>query len=148
MSIIEKAMGRRGDSQSGERLSPNVIRKVIRHPASAPAATNPANRTTGPNRLRFATMVLFAGFVVAGALAFLLHDIRPTFLTAKSLRDVTGLPVLGTVSMKWQPRQLFRLRVEFASFVIVASLLVATYGGVILFEDAGVRLTQSLIRMI
>ncbi len=34
MSIIEKAMGRRGDSQSGERLSPNVIRKVIRHPAS------------------------------------------------------------------------------------------------------------------
>ena len=103
---------------------------------------------TGPNRLRFATMVLFAGFVVAAALAFLLHDTRPTFLTAKSLRDVTGLPVLGTVSMKWQPKQLFRLRVEFASFVIVALLLVATYGGVILFEDAGVRLTQSLIRMI
>lgn len=35
MSIIEKAMRRRGSLQASERLSPNVIRKVIRqHPAN------------------------------------------------------------------------------------------------------------------
>lgn len=34
MSIIEKAMGRRGNSRPSEQLSPNVTRKVVRHPAS------------------------------------------------------------------------------------------------------------------
>lgn len=52
-----------------------------------------------PNRL-----LLFAGALLAalgaGAFAsFVASQVRPTFLDASSLREVTGVPVLGTVSM-------------------------------------------------
>ena len=106
------------------------------------------SKPAGPDRLMYATMILLAGLLIAAALAFLLHDVRPVFLSPKVLREVTGLPVLGVVSLKLQPKQRFRLRVEFASFVFAAILLIMAYGGVILLEETGVRVTQSLIRMI
>jgi hypothetical protein len=38
------------------------------------------------------------GLGVGFGLAFLSFYIKPTYVTAKQLRDVTGLPLLGTIS--------------------------------------------------
>ncbi|TXF99430.1 XrtA system polysaccharide chain length determinant [Massilia arenae] len=68
-------------------------------PPTAPAI--PA----GPNRLQLVTLV-FLGALAAGlASALLLSQLRPTFLSPAALREVTGLPILGSVSMNWTSEQ-------------------------------------------
>lgn len=68
-------------------------------PPTAPAI--PA----GPNRLQLFTLV-FLGALGAGlASALLLSQLRPTFLSPAALRETTGLPILGSVSMNWTSEQ-------------------------------------------
>ena len=53
----------------------------------------------GPDRLRLNTMVLIAAIGFGFAVAFLLSHRDPTFFSATSLREVTGLPVYGLVGV-------------------------------------------------
>ena len=55
---------------------------------------------TGPNRKLFNSAFLIAGIVIGCALAFLTYFIRPTFMSTRQLRTVTGLPVLGSVAVQ------------------------------------------------
>ncbi len=78
--------------------STGVVRfEVIDPPSSAfvPVA---------PNRPRLLFMVLVAGFAAGGGVAFLLHLMRPVFNSGRQLSEITGLPVLGVVSMTWLDR--------------------------------------------
>jgi polysaccharide chain length determinant protein (PEP-CTERM system associated) len=64
-----------------------------------------AAQPSGPNRL-----ALFSGvFVLALAAglvgAFLMSQVRPTFLSHATLREVTGFPVLGSINMHWTESQ-------------------------------------------
>ncbi|MDH5275684.1 MAG: hypothetical protein OEW88_04595 [Gammaproteobacteria bacterium] len=54
---------------------------------------------SGPDRLRFNTMVLIAAVGVGLAVAFFLGHRDPAFFSATSLREATGLPVYGTVGV-------------------------------------------------
>jgi polysaccharide chain length determinant protein (PEP-CTERM system associated) len=68
-------------------------------PPTAPAIPS------GPNRLQLFSLV-FVGALAAGlASALLLSQLRPTFLTPAALREATGLPILGSVSMNWTSEQ-------------------------------------------
>jgi polysaccharide chain length determinant protein (PEP-CTERM system associated) len=60
---------------------------------------------SGPNRPLLVTMVLLAGILVGIGFALAMSQIRPTFHDKQSLREFTGLPLLGTVSMIWTPDQ-------------------------------------------
>ena len=62
-------------------------------------------KPSGPNR-----MALFSGVFILALLAgligaFLLAQVRPTFLSHAALRDVTGFPVLGSINMHWTDGQ-------------------------------------------
>ena len=57
-----------------------------------------------PNRPRMLAAVLLVGFSMGGALAWLLNQLRPVFATVRSLTEVTGLPVLATISRTWVDR--------------------------------------------
>jgi polysaccharide chain length determinant protein (PEP-CTERM system associated) len=64
-----------------------------------------ATKPSGPNRL-----ALFSGvfiFALAAGLggAFMMSQVRPTFLSHATLREVTGVPVLGTINMHWTDSQ-------------------------------------------
>lgn len=127
-------------SQQAEQSS-NAIKFRIIDPPIVP------QEPIAPDRRMYLTVVLFGGLLVGAALAFFLHDIHPVFLSARALREVTGLPVLGVVSMKRIPRQRLKLRVELASFVFAMMLLLFAYGGAVMFQDTGVHVTQSLLQM-
>jgi len=83
---------------------------------------------TGPNRLRLFSLV-FAGALVAGiAVAFLMSQLRPTFLSQATLREVTGLPVLGSISMNWTTEQTVRRKRRLAALGVSVLVLFGIYG--------------------
>jgi polysaccharide chain length determinant protein (PEP-CTERM system associated) len=82
----------------------------------------------GPNRLRLFSLV-FAGALVAGiGVAFLMSQLRPTFLSQAALREVTGLPVLGSISMNWTTEQTVRRKRRLAALGVSVLVLFGIYG--------------------
>lgn len=62
-------------------------------------------KPVGPKRLGLFSAV-FAGALVAGIIgAFLMAQLRPTFLSHATLREATGVPVLGSINMHWTGSQ-------------------------------------------
>jgi hypothetical protein len=70
---------------------------------------------------------------VAGiGLAVFLALLRPAYSNTQKLRDITGLPVLGNVSMNWIPairkqkwRQLLAFIASFATLLLIYAAVVA-----------------------
>eukprot|EP01114_Cavostelium_apophysatum_P002898 TRINITY_DN12602_c0_g1_i1.p2 TRINITY_DN12602_c0_g1~~TRINITY_DN12602_c0_g1_i1.p2 ORF type:complete len:511 (+),score=140.96 TRINITY_DN12602_c0_g1_i1:306-1838(+) len=83
---------------------------------------------TGPNRLRLFSLV-FAGALVAGlAAAFLMSQLRPTFLSQAALLESTGLPILGSISMNWTEQQTVRRKRRLLALGAAVLVLFAIYG--------------------
>lgn len=86
------------------------------------------NHPSGPNRLRLFSLV-FGGALVAGlAVAFLMSQVRPTFMSQTALRDVTGLPVLGVIGMNWTAEQTVRRKRRLVAFGVATLMLFGIYG--------------------
>jgi polysaccharide chain length determinant protein (PEP-CTERM system associated) len=82
----------------------------------------------GPNRLRLFSLV-FVGALVAGiAVAFLMSQLRPTFLSQATLREVTGVPVLGSIGMNWTSAQTIRRKRRLAALGVSVLVLFGIYG--------------------
>lgn len=89
------------------------------------ASQNPV----APNRL----ILLPAGLLLALATgllaAFLASQLRPVFFDGKTLREVTGLPVLGTVSLIPNPIRSAKERSSLRRFLAATAALIVAYGG-------------------
>ncbi|MEN3277875.1 MAG: protein tyrosine kinase modulator [Massilia sp.] len=62
-------------------------------------------KPSGPNRLALFSAVFVLSLLAGVVGAFLLSQVRPTFLSHASLREVTGVPVLGSINMHWNGNQ-------------------------------------------
>ncbi len=83
-----------------------------------------------PRRKLFAIGALAAAIAAGGGAAFLLNLLRPTYGGARRLREMTGLPVLGTVSMTWIERHealLRRSALRLAGAALGMALLCGVY---------------------
>jgi polysaccharide chain length determinant protein (PEP-CTERM system associated) len=86
------------------------------------------SRPAGPNRLRLFSLV-FAGALAAGiAVAFLMSQVRPTFLSQSTLRETTGLPVLGSIGMNWTAEQKVRRKRRLVALGVSVLVLFGAYG--------------------
>jgi polysaccharide chain length determinant protein (PEP-CTERM system associated) len=86
------------------------------------------NQPSGPNRMRLFSMV-FLGALAAGlAAAFLMSQVRPTFLSQATLREVTGVPVLGVISMNWTAEQTVRRKRRLVGLTAAVLMLFGIYG--------------------
>ena len=84
----------------------------------------------GPNRMRLFSFV-FLGALVAGlGAALLMSQVRPTFMTQYSLREVAGIPVLGSISMNWTEEQKVRRAKRTYAFGAAVLVLFSAYGAV------------------
>ena len=95
---------------------------------------------SGPNRLRLFSAVFVAALGAGLAAAFLMSQVRPTFLSQASLRDATGLPILGSISMNWTGEQTVRRKRRLYALGGAVLLLLAVYGAgvtAILVRPAG-----------
>jgi len=87
-----------------------------------------------PKRPLLAVGALLAAIAAGAGMAVLLNLLRPAFGSVRRLREVTGLPVLGAVSMTWIERhdaQLRRSALRLAGaalgLVLVCGLFIATH---------------------
>jgi len=92
---------------------------------------------SGPNRLQL-TSAVFAIALLAGlAGAFLMSQVRPTFLSQAALRDETGLPILGSISMTWTGEQTVLRKRRLAGLATAVLMLFGAYAAgaaIILFR--------------
>jgi len=107
-----------------------------------PPATLPA--PVAPPRLLLLIGVFFAGVGAGAAAAFALSKLNPVFDSLTVLRSLTGLPVLGAVSLTWLDRRKERRRLEVMQVAGVGAALVMLFVGVVLARDAGTRLLAAL----
>lgn len=95
----EALVERLGRARLGEEAAETgVIRFEVIDPPRA------AFEPTFPNRPLLALGVLFAAVVAGAGAAYLLNILRPVFSSARQLAEITGLPVLGTVTTTWIER--------------------------------------------
>jgi polysaccharide chain length determinant protein (PEP-CTERM system associated) len=85
-------------------------------------------KPTGPNRPALLSAMLGVALAAGVAVAFGLSQIRPTFVSLAHLRETTGLPVLGSVSMTWTEIERKRRRNGVLAFAFVFVSLLASYG--------------------
>ncbi len=88
------------------------------------ASSNPV----APNRLLLLPGGLLLALAAGLFAAFAASQIRPVFFDGKSLRDATGLPLLGTVSLIPNQSRLLKERASLHRFLIATAALVVAYG--------------------
>ena len=89
---------------------------------------------SGPDRLLFMSLVLLASLAAGGGVALLLSLVRPTFDDTKAMKDITGIPVLGVVSMVRTEEYMNKRRMAVIAFTAAGLALLAAYGGVAMVE--------------
>lgn len=96
-------------------------------------------KPVAPNRLALLPMVLLGALVAGMAISFATAQAQPTFADAHSLRNFTGLPVLGTVTLLKDEDQLARERRLLILFFAALGGLVLAYGAAMLLLFFSVR---------
>lgn len=87
------------------------------------------NKPSAPNRVLLMPLAGLGGLAAGIVLTFLLSQLRPAFSDLRALRDVTGLPVLGVVSLVPDPGRVRTERRKLLAFGGgVASFVVAIAG--------------------
>lgn len=82
----------------------------------------------GPNRVKLFSVV-FLGALLAGiGIAFIISQIRPTFHSQISLRELTGRPILGSIPMIWTSQEKKKRKKQLYAFGLSLLSLLGLYG--------------------
>lgn len=103
---------------------------------------------TGPNRLLFSSIVLLLGLGIGGGLSVMLSQMNPRIIDVPDLKDITGLPVIGVVSMSSSPLHRQQRRYELMAFSAALAGLVLVYVGQVVMFVMGIDLHGKLTSVI
>lgn len=98
-----------------------------------------------PKRPMLLAGVLIAGIGAGCALAFLLHQLRPVFSSSRTLSEITGLPILGVVSMTWIDRYQQGQRRAYVAYSSAFVLLLLVFVAALQLQSIAVRVMQRLV---
>jgi polysaccharide chain length determinant protein (PEP-CTERM system associated) len=90
-------------------------------------------KPAGPNRPLLFSAVFAAALLTGIGVAFLISQVRPTFLSHAQLREITGRPVLGSVSMNWTRQETMRRKRSLLAFSCSFAGLVVVFSGAMSF---------------
>jgi polysaccharide chain length determinant protein (PEP-CTERM system associated) len=88
------------------------------------------SQPVGPNRPRLFSVVFVIALAAGLGVALLMSQFRPTFLSQASLRDVTGVPILGSISMNWTAAQKAKQKKRLYGLAAAVIGLFGAYGTV------------------
>lgn len=95
-----------------------------------------------PKRSILILGVFVGALGVGAALAFVLHQLRPVFNSARALGAFTGLQVLGSISMTWLDRQQTEMRRSYTRYAIAALALLLLGAVVLQMSRMGIRIAS------
>ncbi len=98
------------------------------------------SKPSAPNRVLLSSGVLLGAIILGLGIAILMSFIRPSFGTINGLRDVTGIAVLGSISMNWIPEFRRKKRNDMIKFFMSFVILLIMYVCIILLEIKGINL--------
>jgi polysaccharide chain length determinant protein (PEP-CTERM system associated) len=98
-----------------------------------------------PRRALLATGVLIVALALGGALAYLLNQVKPAFSSVRSLADVTGLPVLGSVGRVWPQKRVAEARRSQAMFSAATAMLLVTFCVFLLVHQRAAHFAHNLL---
>ncbi|MCX8050214.1 MAG: hypothetical protein N3A55_11230 [Methylohalobius sp.] len=135
-SNFENLLARREKARLSESVEQNTdtVKFQVVDPPQVPS------KPSAPNRILLSTGVLGAGCAVGFGLTILLALLRPTFISVQQLREVTGLPVLGSISMNWVLVVRKRKLREFIGFCSACAGLLIVLMVLVLMEIKGINL--------
>jgi polysaccharide chain length determinant protein (PEP-CTERM system associated) len=102
-------------------------------------------RPVFPTRPVLLLAVLFLAVALGVGVAWLLHVVNPVFDNGRKLEEVTGLPVIGVVSLNWLDRYHAELRKEYLRYAAVMGLLLLVTAAVVLAHGTGARVLQQAL---
>jgi polysaccharide chain length determinant protein (PEP-CTERM system associated) len=124
---------------SGDAEQTGVVKFNIVDPPSA--GFNPIF----PQRSLFLIVVLMLGIGAGCGVAYLMHKLRPVFVSARSLADITGLPVLGSVTRSWVEKYRAQMRRGMLRYSIACALLLVVFVVVFAAQQPGSRMLRELL---
>ena len=93
-----------------------------------------AGKPVWPNRPFLVTMAPLGGLALGVGLAFLLGQLRPTVLSRRQLNELTGLPLLGAVTMiKTEAVRTRARKLNYVYFAAIGALFVAYLGQIVYY---------------
>lgn len=101
---------------------------------------------SGPKRLLLLAVVLLLALGAGLGWGFLRFILQPTFFNLKQLAKVTGLPLLGTVSLYVSTTHKRSRRFQLLSFLSVTCLLAVVCAGVLFYNYEGTELIRTLLK--
>jgi len=102
-------------------------------------APNVPLEPSSPKRKLLFSAILLGGIIFGFGIAFLIYFVRPTIMSTAQLRLLTGLPVLGSVSLKATPEQKAKIRKEVVRYSSVSLALVVLYAGLMAVDILGIK---------
>jgi polysaccharide chain length determinant protein (PEP-CTERM system associated) len=102
-------------------------------------------KPSAPNRILLSSAIFLGSLVFGLGLAVLLSLLRPSFGTIQGLRDVTGLAVLGSISMNWIPEVRQKTRRDLMKFMATLFALLFVYVCVIVLELKDINIRHFLV---
>lgn len=124
---------------SGDAEQTGVVKFNIVDPPSA------GFKPVFPNRPLFLAVVLIVGIGAGAGVAYLMHMMRPVFVTSRTLGEITGLPVLGSVTRSWVEKYRAQLRSGLLRYSIASALLLVVFIAVVAAQQPGSRLLRELL---
>jgi len=89
---------------------------------------------SSPNRKLLFSAVFAGAIISAFGIGFLLYFIRPTVMSTTQARLITGLPILGSVSMKSSPGLSAKIKMDYLKYGYATLGLVVIYAGLMTID--------------
>lgn len=105
-------------------------------------APNVPLKPSSPKRVYFYSGLLIVGFIFGFALSLLLYMVKPTIMSTSQLGQITGLPVLGGVSMKNNLVEVAKNKNEIVRYYCAVLGLVLVYLGFMTVEALEINFTN------
>jgi polysaccharide chain length determinant protein (PEP-CTERM system associated) len=104
-----------------------------------------SNQPVSPDRIRLILVVLLGGLAAGIGAAYVMHQLRPVFSSARQLTEFTQLPVLGVVSMTWLERHKAQARHAVWVYSMAVAVLIGVAAVTLLIESAASHFLHGLI---
>jgi len=100
---------------------------------------------SGPKRQLLLAGVLLVSLGLGGVLTFLLNQLHPVFFAGRAITAVTGLPVLGSVSLLMSPKLIRAKRNGRLKFAVAVGLFVVSFAMVALFAEQASPILRQIV---